>query len=299
MKGKAVNILVILIISLSIISSASAQGENDTKEKVVKTPPPEKKDCPSEEACKLWEEFKEKYGKNWRVRWHESTGTPRMIFGYHYPMGMGNASNADKAKEIAWKFISDNKDFLKVDLSQLELTRVVEGNLDWGVDYKQLYNEIPVKGGRVGITVSKEGEILVAGSYFYPNISVSTTPEISRDEAIDIAKEKMNVISPVVQNVSLVIFPHESDDTITYHLTWNVRLFSLEPLQGKAYAVDAITGDIIKEGDWLRTGGISNPEKTRIIKGLVFEKLKENLLWIVGGAIIAFVLLLKIRRRSK
>ncbi|MEE8402055.1 MAG: hypothetical protein V3R86_07885, partial [Candidatus Hydrothermarchaeaceae archaeon] len=91
--------VLVLAICLFSMSFAVAQVENDTKKNITKPPPTERprEGCPSEEACELWEEFKERYGENWQVKWSKYTGAPEKIYGYHYDMGMGDVTDESKA----------------------------------------------------------------------------------------------------------------------------------------------------------------------------------------------------------
>jgi subtilase family serine protease len=207
-------------------------------------------DCPTVEACRLWKEFKARYGQEWQVRWNEYTGAPEKIYGGYYQLAVGNITSKEKALEIAWKFISDNKDFLKVNPADLRLLEVQEPGLYWGVTYKQYYKGIPVReGGRVELSFTKKGELLTAGSTFHPDINVPTTPEVSKGKAIEIAKRRMATESPWVEDVSLEVLPYRSNDTITYHLAWEVELFNEAPFLRRVYFIDAIDGGIIKERD--------------------------------------------------
>jgi hypothetical protein len=253
-------------------------------------------DCPTVEACRLWKEFKARYGQEWQVRWNEYTGAPEKIYGGYYQLAVGNITSKEKALEIAWKFISDNKDFLKVNPADLRLLEVQEPGLYWGVTYKQYYKGIPVReGGRVELSFTKKGELLTAGSTFHPDINVPTTPEVSKGKAIEIAKRRMATESPWVEDVSLEVLPYRSNDTITYHLAWEVELFNEAPFLRRVYFIDAIDGGIIKERDMISAattpaGGVA----------LLYRKLSRNLLWIAGVVVVVLlVAVLVVRRRLK
>ncbi|MEE8402523.1 MAG: hypothetical protein V3R93_02105, partial [Candidatus Hydrothermarchaeaceae archaeon] len=179
MKNK-IAILLILAVCLSIVISFAAAQEAIEP------------DCPSGEACALWGVFKEKYGKSWSVRWDNLTSTPIVAYGYT-DLNLGDIITEDKAKEVALAFISENKELLKVDdLSNLVPVRTEKGETigGWYVSYQQLYQGIPVHGGKIGLTLSNKSEVLGFGSTFYSNISLSTTPVISENESIEIAKDE-------------------------------------------------------------------------------------------------------------
>ena len=240
-----------MLIILMVVGVVIAQ------ENITKTPPPEepKKDCPSKEACKLWEEFKEKYGSGWQVRWNKHTGTPEKIYGYHYDMGMGEVTSESKAVSIAKEIIENNEILLKAVSSELKLERIQNDSSGWIIDYRQLYNSVPVYNGEVRVLLTNKGELNGILNNFYPNISLSTTPTISESEAIEIAKSAVNVSTITkLENVSLTILPQKGDGEFKYLLVWIVSLRSYSVIDGSegfvdAYKVfvDAQSGEVIKK----------------------------------------------------
>lgn len=240
--GKWVNsikiTMLILAITLSSVGFAAAQ---------VTTEP----DCPTEEACELWEEFKEKYGTNWLIKWHEYIDAPRLLEGYYY-LGR-NITNKDDAEIVSRTFIENNKDFLKIDVSELKLSRVYEDWNSFDPEYQQYYKGVPVEQGRVRTIVYKDDSIGYLSNHFYPNISISTTPKITEDEAISIAKDYFTTRNPGVE-ASLVILPSdyielgkvEKSDTLRYYLAWKVKFHE------KTIYVDAENGDVLFEYENLR-----------------------------------------------
>lgn len=81
---------------------------------------------------------------------------------------------------------------------------------------------LPVYGGRVHLTVSRESKrVIEFGSDVWPNINISTTPKISESEARNIAKSqvKFNDSTDSIGKLSLLIYPLSC---CNYRLVWKV-----------------------------------------------------------------------------
>ncbi len=216
-------------------------------------------EIPSKETLESWKEFKEKYGQNWLIKWRNYIDAPAVIHGY-YSLGR-NVTDKGDAENISWAFIEDNKDLFKIDLSSLKLSRVQGDWNEFQSWYSQYYNDIPVELGIVRVSIRKDGVINYLSNHFYPDISISTTPVISKNESIAIAKDYFTSRNPGV-DVSLVILPSdyielgkvEKSDTLRYYLTWKVKFHE------KTIYVDAKSGDVIFEyGNIVISAGDAEP----------------------------------------
>lgn len=281
--------MLVLVVFLSSFSFAAAQVENDTKEKVVKTPPSPKKECPSDEACELWEEFKAKYGSNWTVKWHGDRDSPRALYGF-YNMGRGVLNSEDGAEQVALEFISSNKKLFKLNIGDLKVKRVMRDNKIgiFNVEYQQYYKGIPVYRGEVGVTLSNKSEIASLGNNFYPGINISTTPKITKEEAVEIAQSELK--QALKGETSLYIYP-EIGNKLESYLAWKVPLYFSDVF------VDASSGEIlkIKKTYVAESKGIAGSVGSVLY---LLQIIQRNMLKIALLILIVVVLLLYRRRKQ-
>jgi len=198
-------------------------------------------DCPTEEACKLWEEFQEKYGSGWTVSWDPYTDVPTALHGFYHLDE--NVTSKGEAKNIADSFLEDNRALFKIDFEELTFNVVREDQDLYDVRYRQDYRGIPVEGGRIRVTIGKKNMITGVGNNFYPNISISTVPTITEDEAVAIAKTlyvPSGLKSMTERYNSLIIIPLETDDGYDYRLAWKI------PFLETTYIVDAQDGTVLR-----------------------------------------------------
>jgi len=204
---------------------------------------------PSNETLQQWGEFKAKYGEKWDiVRWRDYVDALAVLHGY-YSFGK-SITSGEEAENISRAFIEDNKALFKIDLSKLKLSRIYEDGSDFSVTYYQYYNDIPVEDARVTVSIRKDGMRVTFSNFFYPDINISTTPTISKDEAITKAKNYFATRNSGVE-ASLVIIPTDrielgklnKSPTLRYHLAWKVKFHE------KTIYVDAYNGNILMEAE--------------------------------------------------
>ena len=83
-------------------------------------------------------------------------------------------------------FVRDNSEVLAIDVNQLGEHKVFQTNNDlWQVNISQQLNGIPVRDSRLGGTVS-HGNLAVFGLTRWKNVSISTSPKISAQQAYNI-----------------------------------------------------------------------------------------------------------------
>jgi Zn-dependent metalloprotease len=202
-----------------------------------------------------------------KIQWNEKTGAPYRIFGQGIqPQKMKTALPTAiselgdiEVKFLSDNFISDNRDFFEINPKNLNLIKLEKFKDKWIVDYQQFYESIPVFGGHVGLTIDNESKIVLFGSNYYPNISITTTPQISKERYIELAKNEVifNDTTDFIRNSSLIIFPIESDGKINYHLTWMVELFSVNPLGEWVFFIDATDGSLLFKYNRMKSSTIN------------------------------------------
>ncbi len=274
------SVLALLILGMSV---AYAQ-EDATKPQPVEKDLEEKnltwwsvRGCPSEEACKLWEEFRERYNITYAiVKWHKDV--PRIAVLDMYLKLDKEVTSKDEAELVARSFLEENKDLFKLDFRELRLWRVLEDYNSFDVYYQQYYQNLTVEGARVSVLIHKEGVISVIGNGFEPNITISTTPTVSKEEAVEIAKKSYSPMAPNLSTaknypvVELVVLPQryiemklQSSEEPKQYLAWKVKF-----LEETIY-VDAHTGKILH-----RRGNIAiEVSNTNVTQGTPPEKKLE------------------------
>jgi len=137
----------------------------------------------------------------------------------------------EEAIEIATQFLDENREALGIPESiEIIIEESTSSPLSLTLfNFDQQYcNGVPVIGTFAGVLMVGEQGVYSLGFMWYPSINIeSTTPEISIEEAIDIASNDPNT------KAKLKILPSDDD----FKLVWDV--------DGKY--VDALDGNIINE----------------------------------------------------
>jgi hypothetical protein len=237
MKIRLLYIALNLCMLLLAIPAQSLAAE----ENVTKQPPPGEpnEDCPTVEACKLWEEFKAKYGERWTIKWHGDRNIPRRISG-KYQLDREIKTKGD-AEAVASGIIEGSKDLIGIDeddVSDLKLRRVLEDKWTFIPEFDQYYKGVPVYGGEVRVILSKNNTFEGMTNNFYPGIDISTEPKISRSEAVRIAEDEIRGYRRV-ESVELYILPRAKGWRLDYLLTWRTYF------KGAFFFIDAESGEIV------------------------------------------------------
>lgn len=170
------------------------------------------------------------------------TGTLHRVFGKGMKIrGLKGIKEKDEKNiiKITGNFISQNKDFLKINPEDLKLKKLASDDENYYINYQQHYKGIPVYESFVGLTIDREGRVLIMGSDFRMGINVSTNPGVHKKELIEIVKDisqKFSKSSEIeILDFSLVIYEN--------HLVWKVVTSSGQG--GWIFFVDAHTGELI------------------------------------------------------
>ena len=213
--------------------------------------------------------IQDKIGNKLLLQMNPWTGSAHRVYGQlpnisRYGFSWLNL-NLMSIENLSKKFFSDYAGILKINPDQTKLRKAETDGRMWFISYEQSINGVPVYGTEIGYTVNQRGDIVALGADAYQNISVLTTPQITKSKAEEIAKRAFGFDSTAIEKgCELIIYPKQGKDTTIFYLTWKITLFRAYPLQEIIYFVDAQTGEIIeaesniKEGDYLRgqvTGG--------------------------------------------
>jgi hypothetical protein len=193
-----------------------------------------------------WQEFLAHY-PNWTVIWNEGTETPHRAVGS--PIQLTNTPN----EEVTRRFILENPNLFKVDEKDLRLLRGEKHGKLWYFTFQETYRGIPVINGRVDLRLDSRGRLAMLGADTHPDIQLSTSPSVAVDKAIENAKDRVNY-NPARDQVTgsrLVILPAKSG--VDYHLAWEIRLNTNDPLGRWVALVDAETGELLVLYNRIRT----------------------------------------------
>jgi len=208
-----------------------------------------------------------------RIYPEQKTGTSHRIFAGEIKIRDFRGIKDEKSiTNIANDFISKNENLLNARSCELKLIKFDSDNENYYINYQQQYKGILVHRNFVGLTIKRNGKISVMGSDFQKGINVSTTPEISKGDAIDIAKKEMNFSSIIpgneVMSISPVIFPlNDTNNTGKYHLTWKINIITDHPIGDWILFIDANSGEIIYKYSALKSGSING-----FVTGMIYLK---------------------------
>ena len=151
-------------------------------------------------------------------------------------------------------FLLDNEDYLGVPSNALKLNFIRQRDNIWYIKFDLLYKNIPVWNGSVGLVADSEGVINQYSSNYDPAIDALTTPEITLDEAVKIAKTTYDTVTVntfFAHRSELVIYPESRDNEIEYHLAWKFLLRGEESntFLDKNFIIDALSGVILLQFD--------------------------------------------------
>ncbi len=166
-------------------------------------------------------------------------------------------------------FIDSNQAVFEVSSSQLsseksfydKSSKDSEEERTWYVSYKQSYNSIPVEDTLVSVLII-DGKIVQLKSQTFDGISIDTTPGISEQDAVSLAKQQLNLPNSFVpDSMSLAIYPDNSKKPVSYYLTWKIEFPLIEGENSAPFAwivfVDAHTGDLIHKYNRVVFGEVS------------------------------------------
>jgi hypothetical protein len=202
---------------------------------------------PTVAARARWEDFMAEVGEDWEAVWNPVTKTPHRVYG----SGIQVAAQVDEENVAALvdDFVNANAGMLGVTPQELRLISREKHGARWYTDYQQTYGDLDVIGGRVHVRLMENGRLTAFGSDFYPDISVSTVPSLSNDDAILLGMNDadFNPSTDRVLSSRLVVLPISRGDNAAYHLAYEVRLrVEQGPAIWRIY-LDAHDGDVLRK----------------------------------------------------
>ncbi|MFA6583080.1 MAG: hypothetical protein WCS77_02180 [Elusimicrobiaceae bacterium] len=191
---------------------------------------------PSENDYKTYAKFRSKTSQSWQATFSPRTAIPDVL------KGGTNLKYSGDAESAARSFLSENKDFLKVDPSRLRLSLKSESMGVRHLIFQQYENGLPVHDGTVKIHIADDGEVAYYQSRFAPDAwNVSPSPSLSGQSAGRIASSDSSGKADV-DGAALVYYPDDNDGKV--HLAWKIQANGSDSNRW-VYLIDAGSGQIL------------------------------------------------------
>ncbi|MFH1847574.1 MAG: DUF4082 domain-containing protein, partial [Candidatus Omnitrophota bacterium] len=149
--------------------------------------------------------------------------------------------------ETARSFIEENKDILKAEEINLKLLRIQKVRNKAYINYQQYYRDIPVFGAVVNVIINEEGSIPSCGSDYHKDINLNIIPNITENQAMEIAKEDINFNSEddTIAINGLFVLPLNEGNSYSYHLAYKIGVFQKKLPAAWIFFIDARTKEIL------------------------------------------------------
>jgi len=152
----------------------------------------------------------------------------------------------DSILRLSRSVFADYGKILKVAPDDLAPKIVDSDGQMWFVTYQQTYRGLPVERTEAGYTLDADGRMVALGADVYPSIDIETTPKVSAEEGLDIAKNLFEEDEPETRLLpALIVFPQAAKKGTSFLLAWRVELASKSAPRDVVYYIDAVTGRLI------------------------------------------------------
>jgi Zn-dependent metalloprotease len=163
--------------------------------------------------------------------------------------GSGDAAELELAENLSYEVLyGPTSPALAKGVDSLRTTRVKLDDLGMAhTRVQQLVNGVPVFGGEAIVHLDERGKLFTVTDNLLANVRVNTTPDFSKEEAMEIAAEELfggeGQLSADPE-ASLWVLRHEGVD----HLVWRVQLRRTLGQNGDTmplYFIDAHSGELV------------------------------------------------------
>lgn len=199
-----------------------------------------------------WQRFQSEF-PSWTVRWDEATKTPLRMMGAG--LNIGPVDSDEDAALTSALFLEELEGLMQIRSEELvPFVNVLRGDQRY-VFFQRTVAGIPVEGAFVQLRF-KFGKLVMIGLESHPMAgSVATTPRLSPERALNIARRAAGADAHVRDGGQLVILPIEGVEGLTYALTYRSKIDvpGTRPAQYTTY-VDGNTGVLLHRYDDVRYG---------------------------------------------
>jgi Zn-dependent metalloprotease len=193
-------------------------------------------------ANPVWSSFIKQHG-NWAASVNSFTGHIHRAWGGS--IHVGRPSGRDEAANLALSFLRSESDLLQININNLILVSSRHGGHHWFINFRQQYNGIDVFGSVVTVRISDNGNVVLFGADYLPNINISTSPSISIASAIMAASSGLlsSSISKTTEP-NLIVFPVPNETGFVYKLGYTMEVSTNDPARWLTI-IDANSGEIL------------------------------------------------------
>ncbi|MBI1804332.1 MAG: T9SS type A sorting domain-containing protein [Ignavibacteriae bacterium] len=213
--------------------------------------------------------FRDKHGKRLYLEIDKKTGGVRQVHGFSENVrdyGFdGKELTKEKVDIVGRKLFDTYSRMFGISSKDLAAKRIYADRDTWYAWYSQVYEGIPVEGSSVGFMIlRRNGDFVSLGALRYANVKAPTTPAISSEQAIEIAKRDLLGRGSHPLSTDLVIFPEPQGANFRYHLAWKILLNGTTTM---LYYVSATDGRILEAiNHRLEEGFLHGQSKKKLVR---------------------------------
>jgi parallel beta-helix repeat protein len=199
------------------------------------------------------QQFVSRPGQGWSVRWNPITNTPHLITGRALTLAGAEILTKENIEAVCLDFVAANANLLRVKPGHLRLANKVKAGGRWFVTFQQTYEDVPVLGGQLTTSFTRDDRLITLVSDIYPDIAVETKPKIDAKKAVRSALADCGEAPDNcrLSDVQLCILPMYRPEGLEYVLCWKLYIF--QPILHKKwqYLVDAATERVVSKSNVL------------------------------------------------
>ncbi len=90
----------------------------------------------------------------------------------------------ENIEAVCLDFVAANANLLKVQPGQLRLANKVKAGGRWFVTFRQIHEGVPVLGGQLTTSFTRDDRLIMLTSDIYPDIAVETKPKVDGKDAV-------------------------------------------------------------------------------------------------------------------
>jgi len=236
-------------------------------------------------AKEPFEDFRGTFGDSWEAEWRSinQKKLPSVLNGGSIDIAMLLSSKMvgkDNIDMISRQFLSEQKDFLQLDIKNLKIYRtftsegesVVDINDIQIIHYQQHYQDIPVHNALVTVAYNSDKLVYYKSSH-YPGVTADTVPTLSKEAAIQQAKDYETGAAKAV------LPPRTAKDMIDFRESMHPPFVEYYPSSRGGSFKGVSEDDLILQNSTLEIYPLYNQGVTnyRLAWRLEFELIKDPL----------------------
>ncbi|MDF1498234.1 MAG: PepSY domain-containing protein [Patescibacteria group bacterium] len=160
--------------------------------------------------------------------------------------GLYSEEEKMKIVKIVEKYIQKNNLLTEKEIENLKFQSIEKKEDGWIVKYVQYHNDIAVnEGENIFVVDTEKGEVIKFSLNFDSDINIDSEPSITEEEAFNIVSGELDDESLMLQNIQLVIYKEQKNNSTDYYLVWKIDVFSAFFEKNYYYFINAHNGNII------------------------------------------------------